>query len=222
MEDRLPASDLGRLRAVIDETSARGESRLPPEPRLSEDLGVTRGRLRTMLRQLEQEGLLWRHVGKGTFIGPRQAAGTPTISASFSVGDIFDARIAFEPQLAAAAALHSTSEDIAVMDACLTEMRSPVSFAEWKRLDERLHREIAKAAHNILMLTLYDTLRAQTKVTLDRRLENVFGTEAGPKADADNEHQLLVEAIRGHDPAGAEAAMRGHLRGVRDKLFGLR
>lgn len=222
MTARSAATELERLRALLDDTAARGERRLPPEPRLSEDLGITRGRLRTLLRHLEHEGEIWRHVGKGTFIGPREAAGTPAVSASFSVGDIFDARIAFEPQLAAAAALNATSEDIAAMDACLAEMRTPVTFLHWKRLDERLHREIAKATHNVLMLTLYDTLRAQTKVTLDRRLEHVFGSEVGPKADTDNEHDLVVEAIRSHDPSGAEAAMRAHLRGVRDKLFGLR
>lgn len=222
MEKCLPATALDRLRILLEETTGRGETRLPPEPRLSEELGVTRGRLRTLLRQLEQEGAIWRHVGKGTFIGPREVPDSPAISASFSVGDIFDARIAFEPQLAAAAAVNATSEDIAAMDACLAEMNSPVSFSHWKRLDERLHREIAKAAHNVLMLTLYDTLRAQTKVTLDRRLEHVFSSEAGPKADTDNQHQLLVDAIREHDPASAEAAMRCHLRSVRDKLFGLR
>lgn len=218
----MPATELERLRTLLDETIGRGETRLPPEPRLSEDLGVTRGRLRTLLRQLEQEGAIWRHVGKGTFIGSREMPGPSPISASFSVGDIFDARIAFEPQLAAAAAMHATSNDIAAMDACLAQMRAPTSFSHWKRLDEQLHREIAKAAHNVLMLTLYDSLRAQTKVTLEQRLEHVFGSETGPKADTDSEHHVLVEAIRGHDPIGAEAAMRGHLRSVRDKLFGLR
>jgi DNA-binding response OmpR family regulator len=43
--------DLNRLRIYLDETLARGETRLPPEPRLSETLGITRGRLRTLLRR---------------------------------------------------------------------------------------------------------------------------------------------------------------------------
>ena len=60
--------DLVRLRALLDETIERGEERLPPEPRLSEELGVTRGRLRTLLRHLENEGAIWRHVGKGTSV----------------------------------------------------------------------------------------------------------------------------------------------------------
>lgn len=101
-------------------------------------------------------------------------------------------------------------------------MREPGSFLQWKRLDNRLHREIAKATHNAVMLTLYDTLRAQMKLTLDKRFDQVFGTEPGPKADADREHGDVIDAIRDHDPVAAEKAMRAHLREVRDKLFGWR
>ncbi|NKJ42310.1 MULTISPECIES: FadR/GntR family transcriptional regulator [unclassified Novosphingobium] len=214
--------DLARLRALLDETAARGEERLPPEPRLGETLGVSRGRLRTLLRRLEEEGAIWRHVGKGTFIGPRQMVEVRDFAASFSVGDILGARLILEPQLAAEAAIHATDEDLAAMDACLADMAEPPSFLHWKRLDERLHREIAKAAHNVLLVLLYDTLRTQMKATLDRRLEQVFGAEPGPKTDTDAHHAHVVAAIRQHDPAEAERAMREHLVAVRRHLFGVR
>ena len=92
----------------------------------------------------------------------------------------------------------------------------------WKRLDERLHRAIAQATHNNLLLTLYDTLRSQMKVTLDSRIDQVFGSEPGPKEDTDGEHAEVVEAIRRHDPGAAERMMREHLFKLRGKLFGLR
>lgn len=214
--------DLARLRKLLDETAARGEERLPPEPRLSEVLNVSRGRLRTILRRLEEEGAIWRHVGKGTFIGPRQMVEVRDFAASFSVGDILGARLILEPQMAAEAAIRATDEDLATMGACLADMVAPPSFLHWKRLDERLHREIAKATHNVLLLLLYDTLRAQMKPTLDRRLEQVFGAAPGPKADTDAHHRGVVDAIRQHDPVAAERAMRDHLLGVRGYLFGLR
>jgi len=215
-------TDLARLRTFLDETAQRGEERLPPEPRLSEALGVSRGRLRTLLNKLEEEGAIWRHVGKGTFVGPRQLIDGSVSSASFSVDDIFHARLVLEPQLAAEAAVHATVEDIELMATCLDEMRQAGSLLQWKRLDERLHRLIAQATHNVLLLTLYDTLRAQMKSTLDRRIEQVFGAEPGPKDDTDSEHLRIVDAIRDHDPVAAEANMNRHLRSVRGKLFGLR
>lgn len=214
-------SDLARLRALLNETTDRGEERLPPEPRLSQELGVTRGRLRTLLKKLEEEGAIWRHVGKGTFVGPRQLTEVSPASISFSVDDILQARMVLEPQLAAQAAMRATPEDMKLMELCLEEMRHAESLLQWKRLDVRLHRTIAQATHNVLLLTLYDTLRAQMKMSLDHLIEKVFGAEPGPKADTDSQHDQLVRAIRSHDPLGAERAMREHLRSLRGKLFGL-
>lgn len=215
-------TDLGRLRALLDDTMERGEARLPPEPRLSEALGVSRGRLRTLLKKLEDEGVIWRHVGKGTFVGPRQMIETAQHPASFSVDDILQARTILEPQLAAQAAIHATAEDLSLMQACLKDMGDAQSLSAWKRLDERLHRLIAQATHNMLLLLLYDTLRAQMKVTLDRRIEQVLGGEPGPKEDTDSQHRTVIDAIAQHDPVAAETLMREHLVSLRGKLFGLR
>lgn len=214
--------DLVRLKILLDQTVERGEDRLPSEPKLSDELGVSRGRLRTLLKRLESEGAIWRHVGKGTFVGPRKLVDSNPITAAFSVDDILQARAALEPQLAALAAIHSTPDDVAEMDVCLAEMKLAPSMLYWKRLDERLHRAIAQATHNNLLLTLYDTLRAQMKFTLDSRIDQVFGAEPGPKADTDGEHAHVVDAIRRHDPVGAENMMREHLFALRGKLFGLR
>jgi DNA-binding FadR family transcriptional regulator len=216
--------DVLRLREYIEgHVASSGDLRLPPEPKLSEALGVSRGRLRTVLKRLEDEGLIWRHVGKGTFVGPKHV--TPddeNWSSSISVDDIMDARLVLEPQLAAQAAVHATAADIAAMDQCLADMAATVPFVPWKRLDEHLHRIVAESTHNALLLMLYDTMRVQVRLNLDTRMEEVFTTQTGPRHDTDGEHQLLVDAIRTHNPARAEQLMREHLRSVRTRLFGLR
>ena len=200
-----------------------GDLRLPPEPKLCEALVMSRGRLRTVLKRLEDEGLIWRHVGKGTFIGPRQIkVDDGNWSSSISVDNLMEARLVLEPQLAAQAALHATPADIAAMEQCLAEMEKPGPFVPWKRLDERLHRTIAEATHNILLLMLYDTMRAQLRVNLDARMEEVFAPMADSRHDTDSEHRQLVEAVRTHNPGKAEQLMREHLRSVRTRLFGLR
>ena len=216
--------DVARLRQYIENRAAGGEDRrLPPEPKLGDALGFSRGRLRTVLKRLEDEGLIWRHVGKGTFIGPRQVKlDDDNWSTSISVDDLMDARLVLEPQLAAQAAVHATPADIAAMDQCLAEMAGDGPFIPWKRLDERLHRTLAEATHNVLLLLLYDTLRQQLRNSLDTRMEAVFGPITGTRHDTDAEHRLLVDAVRAHDPTRAEQLMRDHLRSVRTRLFGLR
>lgn len=214
-------TDLTRLRTLIDETVARGVNRLPAEPNLSLELGISRGKLRTLLKRLESEGTIWRHVGKGTFIGPKQLVDGTTVATAFSVDNILQARSALEPRLAALAATQANSNDVAAMEFCLAEMRQSASMLQWKRLDERLHRTIAEATHNILLLILYDTLRAQMKYTLDRRIDQVYGAEKGPKDNTDEEHTTLVNAIKNHDPVAAERLMSQHLDSVRGRLFGL-
>jgi GntR family transcriptional regulator len=46
-------------------------SRLPPEPQLAEDLGVSRATLREALRSLEEDGFVTRRRGAGTFVTHR-------------------------------------------------------------------------------------------------------------------------------------------------------
>jgi len=222
-ESVLIEDDVGRLRDYIDKVAKSGDLRLPPEPKLGDELGVSRGRLRTILKRLEGEGLIWRHVGKGTFVGPREM--TPDDqhwSGLISVDNVLEARLLLEPQLAAQAALHATPADLAAIDACLAEMERPPTFLHWKRLDERLHRIVAEATHNPLLMLLYEALRTQVRHNLDARIEQVFGSESGPKRTTHEEHADFVEAIRAHDPIRAEKAMRLHLNSVRDHLFGLR
>jgi len=64
-------SALTQLRAYLAQRELPPEARLPPERELSEILGVSRGELRKALAILEGQGELWRHVGKGTFVGAR-------------------------------------------------------------------------------------------------------------------------------------------------------
>lgn len=222
-EESLLDADYARLRTLIDACESAGEPRLPPELRLGQQLGVTRGRLRTLLRRAEDDGLIWRHVGRGTFVGmPSSARADGARAADISMDDLFDARLLIEPQLAAQAALHATAADLDAMEACLAQMAVSQMFLHWKRLDSRLHRMIAAAAHNALLLQIFDTLRAPVRGALELRLEQVFGELPGPRASADVEHRAIVQAIAAHDPARAEAAMRAHIASVRHHLFGLR
>lgn len=62
------------LKAAILEGQLYPNGTLPPERELAHDLGVTRTTVRKALRQLEEEGLLRRYKGSGTYLSASAAA----------------------------------------------------------------------------------------------------------------------------------------------------
>lgn len=216
------SAEFVRLKELIDKRALANELQLPPEPKLAEELNISRGRLRTLLRRLEEDGLIWRHVGKGTFIGqPPLSPSSPELFRDISIGNIMDARKLLEPQLAAQAAISALPADIIALERCLEDMRNASSYVSWKRLDERLHHLIAEATHNSLLLLLYDTLRQHGRAGLDVRLNEVLASKNAP-SETDDQHAAIVKAIKAADPDAAEREMRRHLAGVRQLLFGIR
>ena len=59
------------LRNIIAEEAYQAGQQLPPETKLAAELGVSRATLREALRGLEQEGVIVRKHGVGTFIAAR-------------------------------------------------------------------------------------------------------------------------------------------------------
>jgi GntR family transcriptional repressor for pyruvate dehydrogenase complex len=210
-----------RLRAYIDDALQERRERLLPEPQLSELLDIPRGRLRTHLKRLEKDGLIWRHVGKGTFIGPRttQLPDSAPV-ASVSPSHVMDGRLMIEPLLAGKAAVHARQTDIEIMERCLDEMTAATSYVAWKSGDDRLHRTIAEAAQNPLLLMLHDVVHGYARKLISERMEQALGSSPAPVESSNDEHRTIVATIRRHDPDGAESAMRKHLTSIRTLLFG--
>jgi len=218
--------DLGRIRDYLQHASLAQQDRLPPERELAVQLGLTRNRLRTGLKKLAHEGLIWRHVGKGTFFGPRlRPAGIPfpidPMQDLTNPREVMTARMALEPSLARLAAHHATGRDLADMEACLHQSWSVKDWNGWELLDCRLHRTIARAAGNALMLVMFDTVQAnRNKEVIGRLREPIALATALQRAS--REHVAIVQALRDRDAETAEAAMRSHLRAVDRSLFGER
>ena len=67
------------------------------------------------LAELEADGLIWRHVGRGTFIGARPVlnlADAAYLGELTSPSQVIAARLVIEPELARLAATHATRADL--------------------------------------------------------------------------------------------------------------
>lgn len=215
---------LARVRDYIRDGGYGPGDRLPPERQLIEQLELPRGALRQALETLERSGSIWRHVGKGTFIGDRAPTLAEEADTLINMGRqltplrMMQSRLCLEPALAREAAIHATAEAMAVIDQTLKRARAAASWAEYETQDDNFHRAVAEATDNVLLLSFFDQLnrarRAVTWASVERR-------NVRPPADHSSfdEHDEIVRAITDRDPERASTAMREHLRSVSARLF---
>jgi GntR family transcriptional regulator len=69
--ESLPEVTAHRIRSMIHEGKLSPGSRLPNELELAEVMGVSRGTIRAALHLLQQQGLIWRRQGVGTFVSEK-------------------------------------------------------------------------------------------------------------------------------------------------------
>lgn len=217
-----PDSTLIQLRAWLARHHNSGDTRLPPERVLSAELGVSRGELRKALATLEHEGAIWRHVGKGTFLGSRPLENLVTLTdleRKTTPVEIMRTRQILETALARDAALHATKEDITEMKACMLRMRRAESWRHYEAQDNAFHRAIAEAGNNTLALALFDVLNTVRRAVVWSRDRK---ESLRPAADHHSfaEHDAIIQAIRDRDAEQAAIAMRQHLRTVENQLLG--
>lgn len=213
---------VAQLRAFLATNVDQDEGRLPPERELAEHLGVSRSELRKALATLEEEGQIWRHVGKGTFLGSRPFDTVSDIAAMAkrtSPAEAMQARLLLEPEIARLAALHAKPEQVAAMRTCLERQRTAATWREYESWDNRLHRTIAEATQNALLLGLLDTLNAVRRAVTWGRLRPANRPRPAVAHHSFADHQAIIDAIAQRDMPAAAAAMRRHLLNVQDNLL---
>lgn len=212
---------LATLRAFIDQNSFPLNSRLPSERALCEKLGLNRSVLRKALDALEREGLIWRHVGKGTFAGARPIENLEDVSSVInrsSPAKVMEARLLLEPELARLAAVNATLDDHSEMEYCIDRTKAAREWRQYELWDNRFHRSVARATHNVLLLFLFDSMNfVRRAVAWGRLRSHDLGRDLSHHSFS--EHDQLFEAIKARDRELASQLMREHLATVRDRLL---
>ena len=214
-----PATLAARLKERILRGDYRDGERLPAERQLAAQHGVSRGTVREGLRLLEQEALLSRKRGSGSYvtypaadeIAGRDGAARDDVAEITSPLQLLEVRLALEPQMVRLAARNMTARDIAGMEEALIEMesaeRDEEKFSQW---DKIFHLAIAEGTRNPLMITMYGQIN---HVRTHDRWESIKGAIlTPPRIRQYNEHHREVfDAIRRRDAEIAVACMNTHL-----------
>jgi DNA-binding FadR family transcriptional regulator len=226
------------IRRYVEEGIAaarlRPGDKLPTERELALRYKTGRNTVRRTLVALEEEGRIIRHVGRGTFVQssnptspsykglPALASDNALLAAhvarTASPLDLMELRIALEPNTAALAVQRATPAEIERMQRTVEASRTAPTLEEFEALDDDLHRTIALATRNPLIVAIAEmvtTVRSEAewgtlkKRTLTQELRQAHTAE----------HIAIVEAIRQREAEAASSAMAEHLRNVKRMMF---
>ena len=190
-------------------------AKLPGETTLAPQLGVGRSTVREAIRQLAGRGVLTSRQGAGVFV---TALDVPepweTVVHRADVTTVIEARIAIETEAANLAAQRRTPSELRAMRRALAERglrRSRIE--EHVDADTAFHRSIVLAAHNPLLIELFDSLTPRSRQAMIEMLR--ARGQFGEDTDQDD-HLRLLEAVAERDGDAAAALSRAHLVAMRE------
>lgn len=206
--DRIVSS----LRGMIVRGDLAAGHRLPSEPELAGQLGVSRPMLREALKALEATGYLEvrRGYGGGRFVAaPEPDEFHAITSAPLSTMDVepqhvMDVRLAIEPMAARLAAVTGDSADLAGALRRLGMAGSRPARAVSALV--QFHVALIDASGNPVFAAVYESLRGPIALSLGDRVRDPAWCAAARERLAD-----LMRRVEDGEPEAAERATRRYL-----------
>lgn len=219
-----PANDrlYQRLARRLFEQLASGDfaigDRLPAERELAIDYGASRPAVREALIALEVQGFIEVRVGSGAYVCRLPGQGEEP-GFAITAFELTEARLLFEGEAAALAALHITDAQIARLDGLVAAIATENLRADvTEDADRDFHLTIAAATRNAGVVRTIEDLWHLRSTSPECALLHAKARDAKVRPVV-AEHAAIVEALRARDAAGARAAMRAHLTAVMDHLL---
>lgn len=209
-----------RFQQMLSDGLLSPGSKLPSERELAQHFGVARSSLRQALKVLEIMGVIQQKVGDGSYLNP-DASSVLAVPMEFlfllddiSWQELMEMRLIMEPALAARAAEHANSADIALLKQSLDDFeKSKGDHFQMVASDLLFHRAIFIASGNRLSERLFHLIhRAMLNVMLvTSQLVELEHTLAF--------HKPIFNAIKQRDAELARKLMTDHLNDANNLLL---
>lgn len=207
----------GALRARILAGDLAPGSRLPPEPGLVAEFGVSRTVIREAIAGLRADGLVVPRQGVGVFVTERPAPPPPVPEPDIperlsSIIEMLELRAGVEIEAAGLAAKRASPGQVARIREALAEIGRAMDRGERAEgPDLAFHLTIMEATNNRLFP---DFLRSLGRRAIPRaHVADPAGLPEGYLAQIQAEHGGIVAAIAEGDAEAAREGMRRHLKG---------
>jgi DNA-binding FadR family transcriptional regulator len=177
--------------------------KIPPEPALSESLGVGRNTVREAVKALTHAGLLECRQGDGTYVRAtsEMSGAVRRRLRTAEVMDILQVRRALEVEAARLAATQRTGEDLAAIEAASARREACIAasdVAAFVDADLAFHTAIVEATHNPVLIELYRDFTEAVRTSISATGSALPSNEEIP-------HLPIATAIRAGD---VEAAVK--------------
>jgi len=212
-----------RLAKMLHEQLASGHyavgDRLPAERELSVVHGVSRPAVREALIALEVQGFVEVRVGSGAFVRRLPGDGDDRPGFAITAFELTEARMVFEGEAAALAALHITDAELAELARLIELIEQPdLAFEAAEEADRAFHLVIAHATRNAAVAMTIDQFWQIRTTSPECALLHKKARSANVRPVMD-EHSAILNALRLRDPVKSRQAMRAHLNAVMDHLL---
>lgn len=213
-----------QLKERIISGEYKSGDQLPPEGALCEIFSVSRITVREALKKLNMMGLVEIKQGKGTFVKSVDLGlfMKPLFQLidfeEIDIEAIYTAREYIEGGIAYLAARERTEYELSVLKNLLQSIRHCIQNQDAVKLyeyDQAFHMEIARAAHNPILLSILQPLE-EIDTACVKRIDKYL-------TDIENcykEHYDILRAIQEQDPEAARQAMVTHARNSKAALLG--
>ncbi|MEZ3159562.1 FadR/GntR family transcriptional regulator [Microbacterium sp. BWT-B31] len=210
-----------RIKQMITSGQLGPGDRLPPEKELSERLGLSRNSLREAVKALEVIGVLDVRRGDGTYVTSLEPAllleamsFVVDLHTDKSVLEIFGVRMILEPAAAALAAANLTDAQAAELERLLDETHGASGIEDLVSHDLEFHQAMVEASGNEYLSRLVETM---SSATIRARIWRGI-TQQGATERTIAEHRAILDALKRHDAALAQALTLTHIAGVEEWL----
>jgi len=195
--------------------------RIPPERKLSDELGVSRTVIREAMVYLELIGVAEIRKGSGVYIINQEPLHLPNELPDVTPYEVTEARRILESQLAAIAAEKATDKIIEELEECVVLMENAKRFSkpELRKsasvdADMQFHVLIAQCSDNPLLFKFHaELMQKHMGGEMWDRL-NIMAGEPAERGVWTDDHRKILEAIKARDPKASYQAMENHLNNV--------
>ena len=207
-----------KIRSEILEGGIGFNEKLPSERLLADFYGVSRGTIRSALKNLAKQSYIVVKPSSGAFISFERSKAIVSPVENANPLELIDARFAIEPHICRLAILHGKREHFEKLSGFTILMeKNPEHMQEFAIADTNFHKTLAESTGNNLLIWIISQITSARSLpewtkarnlTLNKEIVNLYNSQ----------HRNILNSIIAREPELAASAMKEHLETARLSL----